>query len=152
VRGRNPRHRAIRADNVLYPRAPDEDYRPGGGLTRAATAMLESFRLHRRAARSRDARRAAAGHQARVRVIGTWPGPAADGSPGLVVDVLNGSGRPLAAVAMSLAYWADGAMVFVEDCRGRVAIPPGASGTLRCPRQGIETDRIEPRVVDVTWR
>jgi len=153
VRGRNPRHREIRADNVLYPRgeAADEGYRPGAGLARAATAVLDTFRLHRRAALDRAARRAAADAQARVRVIGTWHGAGPEGGPGLVVDVWNGADRPVAAMALSLAYWSGGALVYLEDCRARVDIAPQSSRAVRCARQGLPADRIEPHVVEVAW-
>ena len=152
VRGRNPRHRAILADNVLYPRARDDGYRPGSGVARAATAVLDSFRIHQRAARSRDERRAAASAQTRVRVIGTWDGPGPDGGPGLVLDVWNGADRSVAAMGVSLAYWSRGQLVYLEDCRARVTIAPRTTRTMRCARQGIEADRIEPRVVEVSWR
>jgi hypothetical protein len=151
-RGRHPNHRAILADNVLYPRARDEGYRAGRGLTRAATAVVDGFRTHRRAARARDERRAAALAQARVRVIGTWYQPGPDGSPGLVVDVWNGAARPVAGMGISLAYWNRGNLIYMEDCRARVAIAPSSSATLHCPRQGVEADRIEPRVSEVSWR
>jgi hypothetical protein len=149
---RNPRHAAIRADNVLYPRAPDDGYRPGDGLLRAGTALLDSFRLHRRAAQSRDERRAAVHDMGRVRVIGSWPGRTADGDPGLVLDVWNGGARAIAELNVVLAYWTGGAMILIEDCNAAVRIPPQATGTLTCPRQPMEADRIEPRVSHVAWR
>jgi len=152
VRGRNPRARAILADNVLYPAGRDEGYRPGSGLTRAATAVLDGVRTHRRAAHSRDARRAAASAQARVRVVGTWHAAGLDGGPGLVVDVWNGADRTVGELGMSLAYWSRGALIYLEDCRARVTIEPRTTGILRCPRQNVEADRIEPRVVEVAWR
>jgi Zn-dependent protease with chaperone function len=151
-RGRNPAARAILADNVLYPRGRDAGYRPGDGVARAATAMIDSFRLHQRASRSRDARRAAASAQAQVRVIGTWYAQGPDGGPGLVLDVWNGSDRTVGGVAMSLGYWSHGALVYLEDCRADVSIAPHSSGTVRCERQGVEADRIEPRVTEVSWR
>jgi len=152
VHGRNPDSRRILADNVLYPRSPERAYRPGDGILRTASALIDSFRLHQRAARAGDARRAAAREQARVRVIGTWPGPGPDGGPGLVIDVWNGSARTVNGVALSLGYWSRGALIYLEDCHAEVAIASQASGTLRCARQGIETDRIEPRVTEVSWR
>jgi hypothetical protein len=152
TRGRNPRARAILADNVLYPRARDPGYRPGSGVARAARAVLDGFRTHQRAARSRDERRAAARAQASVRVVATWNGPGPDGGPGLVVDVWNGADRAIGALGMSLAYWSGGQMIYLEDCRARVTIAPRTTHALRCPRQGIEADRIEPRVVEVSWR
>lgn len=148
---RNPRARQILADNVLYPRQRDEGYRPGSGIARAVSAMLEGFRTHERAAQSRDVRRAAARAQARVRVVATWKGPGPDGGPGLRVDVWNGADRAVGAVGMSLAYWSHGEMIYLEDCRARVTIAPRTTRPLRCPRQEIEADRIEPRVVEVSW-
>jgi len=152
VNGRNPRARTILADNALYPAERDEGYRPGSGLARAATAVLDGVRTHRRAAHSRDARRAAASAQARVRVVGTWHGAGPEGGPGLVVDVWNGADRTVDELGMSLAYWSRGALIYLEDCRARVTIEPRTTGILRCPRQNVEADRIEPRVVEVAWR
>jgi hypothetical protein len=149
---RNPHARQILADNVLYPRVRDEGYRPGSGLLRAARAALDGFRTHERAAHARDERRAAADAQARVRVVATWNGPGPDGGPGLRVDVFNGADRAVGAVGMSLAYWSRGEMIYLEDCRARVTIAPRTTRPLRCPRQQIESDRIEPRVVEVSWR
>ncbi|MBW2316548.1 MAG: M48 family metallopeptidase [Deltaproteobacteria bacterium] len=151
-RGRNPNARAILADNVLYPRAPEAAYRPGDGVARAATAMIDSFRLHQRASRSRDARRAAASAQAQVRVIGTWDGSGPDGGPGLVLDVWNGADRVVDGLSMSLGYWSRGALVYLEDCHAEVLIAPRSTRTVRCTRQGVEADRIEPRVTEVSWR
>ncbi|HKJ25220.1 MAG TPA: M48 family metallopeptidase, partial [Myxococcota bacterium] len=151
VRGPNPHAREILADNVLYPHPQDEGYRPGSGVARAATALLDGLRVHQRAAHARDERRAAASAQARVRVVATWDGPGPDGGPGLMVDVWNGADRAIGALGMSLAYWSGGEMIYLEDCRARITIAPRTTRPLRCPRQEIDADRIEPRVVEVSW-
>jgi hypothetical protein len=149
---RNPRHREILADNVLYPRAGDDGYRFGDGIVRTASAVLDGFRVHRRASRAADERVAAAREQARVRVIGTWHAPTEQGEPGIVLDVWNGSDRAVASLGFTLAYWSRGVLLLIEECRGDVPIAPRSTGTLACPRQGMEADRIEPQVVEVSWR
>jgi len=149
---RNPRHREILADNVLYPRARDDGYRPGDGFARAASAVLDGFRVHRRASRARDERVAAARDQARVRVIGTWHAPTEQGEPGIVLDVWNGTDRAVGSLGFTLAYWSRGALLLIEECHGDVRIAPRSSRTLTCPRQGMDADRIEPQVVEVSWR
>jgi Zn-dependent protease with chaperone function len=149
---RHPHHREILADNVLYPRTRDDGYHPGAGIVRAASAVLDGFRVHRRASRSRDERLAAARDQSRVRVIGTWHAPTEQGEPGLVLDVWNGADRAVASLGLSLSYWSRGALLLIEECHGDVSIGPRSTRTLTCPRQGMDADRIEPLVIEVSWR
>lgn len=149
---RNPGSDAILEDNVLHPRVSDARYRTGDGLMNAALAALDVLRVHRRTTRERDQRRASADHQARVRVVGTWHTRMADGQPGLAVDVWNGGQRVVDGLQVSLAYWNRGAMVFIDECEHAVSIPPGTARSVTCLRQGVESDRIEPRIGAVRWR
>ena len=149
---RNPRSAAILEHNVLYPRTRDDGYQTGDGIVRAAIAALDVFQVHRRAARSRDVRRASADDQARVRVVGTWHQQTNEGEPGLGVELWNGGSRPVASVRVALSYWHAGAMVLIEDCQQPIRIDPGSARSLVCPRQGVASDRIEPQVREVAWR
>jgi predicted Zn-dependent protease len=149
---RNPSADAILTDNVLYPRVESDRYQTGDGIVRAAMAALDVFRVHRRTTRSRDARRTAADDQARVRVVGTWHGRTPDGDPGLVVEVWNGGRRAVSGLRITLGYWSRGDLVLIDECEQHVAIAPGSARTLICLRQGMQSDRIEPRVSEVAWR
>lgn len=144
---RHPRSAAILADNVLYPRVADDGYRRGDGFGNAARTVLDVFRVHKRASEGRDERRASVDDHSRIRIVGTWP----EGGEALAVDVWNGGRRTVRGLRFAVAYWNRGHMVLVDECEQAVPIEPGTARAVSCLRQGVESDRIEPRITDVRW-
>lgn len=150
----NPSWEEILANNTLFPRAPEVEYKPGAGLLRAAAATLEAYGKHEAAKEEQHERQRAARDFGGVQIVRAFEAATATGHAGLFLDVYNGGGRTVSGLAVAVHYVRGQQLLGTDpSCQAQVTIPPGQLARIGCYRLSVAgSDRAVPQIADVMWR
>ncbi len=149
---KNADWQTLLATNALYQRAAETPYAPGAGLGRAGAAAVDTWSRHERALQEEEQRKHVAAAFQAIQIIRAWEQPTADGHQGILLEVRNGTDRPVVELVISVHVRGQQLLGTDNSCRAAVSIPAGQIGQMGCyKRQVAGATGLQPEIANVRW-